>query len=457
MTGDLSTLSAVRGWFDGRRALVIGLGKSGAAAARLLHRLGARVAVTESRPRESLTAALRALPGGIAVEAGSHRFLTERWDLAVPSPGVPAGAWEPLRARGALVWGELELAYRTLSLAGRWPRWNAAVTGTNGKTTTTALLGAIFEAADRPTVVAGNIGTPLSDVVDRIGADTALALEVSSYQLETASAFRPTVGALLNVTPDHLGRHGTLDHYARTKFKLFQEQRGAETAVLNARDARCRTLRALTPAEVAWFGDRLPGPGVRWSALGFSAGSGERWPLPAHLPGRHNWENAAAAIACARALGVPSADVRRALATFRGVPHRLEFIREWRGIRFFNDSKATNVDSTRVALEAFPGRLRLILGGQDKGAPYTPLAGLVRRKVREVLLIGEAAPKIEKELKGAATFHRCGDMAGAVRRAMETAAAGDVVLLSPACASFDQFDNFEHRGRVFREFVEALP
>lgn len=457
MTGDLFALSAVRGWFAGRRALVIGLGKSGAAAARLMHRLGARVSVTESRPREALTEALRALPGGIAVEAGGHRLLSERWDLVVPSPGVPATVWETLRGRGALVWGELELAYRALVLAGRWPRWTAAVTGTNGKTTTTALLGAMFESTDRPTVVAGNIGTPLSDVVDRIGADTALALEVSSYQLETASAFRPTVGALLNVTPDHLGRHGTLDNYARTKFKLFQEQRSGETAVLNARDARCRALRLLAPANIVWFGDRLPGPGVRWSASGFSAESGARWPLPAHLPGRHNWENAAAAVACARILGVPPAAVRRALATFRGVPHRLEFIREWRGVRFFNDSKATNVDSTRVALEAFPGRLRLILGGQDKGAPYTPLAALVRRKVKEILLIGEAAPKIEKDLKGAAPFHPCGDMAGAVRRAAETGSAGDVVLLSPACASFDQFDNFEHRGRVFRALAEALP
>lgn len=456
MTPKIETSPGARGWFDDRRALVIGLGKSGAAAARLLERLGARVSVTESRSRESLGEALRGLPSAITVEAGSHHLLGKRWDLVVPSPGVSASTWEPLRARGALVWGELELAYRALSLAGRWPRWSAAVTGTNGKTTTTALLGAIFEAAGRPTVVAGNIGTPLSDCVDRVTADTALALEVSSYQLETASAFRPTVGALLNVTPDHLGRHGTLDNYARTKFKLFQEQRGDETAVLNARDALCRALRGLAPAGVAWFGDRLPGPGLRWSASGL-VGFGGRWALPAHLPGRHNGENAAAAVACARALGVPGAAVRQALSAFRGVAHRLEFIRERRGVRFINDSKATNVDSTRVALEAFPGRLRLILGGQDKGAPYTPLAGLVRRKVKEILLIGEAAPKIEKDLAGAAAFFRAGDMAGAVRRAAETATAGDIVLLSPACASFDQFENFEHRGRVFRALAEALP
>lgn len=456
MTSKIETSPGLRGWFDDRRALVIGLGKSGAAAARLLHRVGARVSVTESRSRESLGEVLRDLPPAITLEAGGHRLLGDRWDLVVPSPGVPASTWDPLRARGARVWGELELAYRALSLAGRWPRWSAAVTGTNGKTTTTALLGAIFEATGRPTVVAGNIGTPLSDCVDRVTADTALALEVSSYQLETASAFRPTVGALLNVTPDHLGRHGTLDNYARTKFKLFQGQRGDETAVLNARDARVRALRGLAPAGVTWFGDRLPGPGLRWSKSGL-VGFGGRWALPAHLPGRHNWENAAAAVACARALGVPGAAVRQALSSFRGVAHRLEFIRDRRGVRFINDSKATNVDSTRVALEAFPGRLRLILGGQDKGAPYTPLAGLVRRKVKEILLIGEAAPKIEKDLAGAAPFFRAGDMAGAVRRAVETATAGDIVLLSPACASFDQFENFEHRGRVFRALAEALP
>lgn len=446
----------VRPWFAGRRALVIGLGKSGTAAASLLHRLGARVAVTESRPRNDVHAFLRHLPSKIELETGGHRLLDRSWDLVVPSPGVPRTLWEPFRSRGALVWGELELAYRVLSLAERWPRWTAAVTGTNGKTTTTALLGTLFRAAGRRTVVAGNIGTPLCHCVDHITADTALALEVSSYQLETTEAFRPAAAALLNVTPDHLGRHGTMDNYARTKFLLFRNQRGGDTAVLNADDPWCRRGRPSAPGTVAWFGERSDRTAVFWDGRRIRARSGGFWPAPAHLPGRHNRENAMAAVACALALGVPGAAIRRALAEFRGVDHRLQFVRDRRGVRYVNDSKATNVDSTRVALAAFAGPLRLILGGQDKGAPYTPLAGLVRERVAEILLIGEAAEKIAKDLANTVPLVRCGTLARAVRRAAETARAGDVVLLSPACASFDQFKNFEDRGRTFQSLVKAL-
>ena len=510
----------VRGWFEGRRVLVAGLGKSGAAAAGLLSRLGARVSVTEKKSKAQSRPWLRLLPKGTSVEWGTHRFLSRPWDIVVASPGVPASSLAPARARSIPVWGELELGYRVLALAGRWPAWSAAITGTNGKTTTTALLGAIFKSAGRPTVVAGNIGVPLCAVVNDVTARTALALEVSSYQLETAEAFRPAVGAVLNVTPDHLARHGDMESYARAKFRLFQSQGVGDAAVLNGRDPWCRRLASSVSGQVYWFGDRsffgppmlstgekefssplgrrcreaadegcavvlsanqIPHPalsqgerekqfgglrklgdcflgdGVFWDGK-YICGRGltGRWSAPAHLPGRHNIENALAAVACARALGVPSGAIARGLSGFRGVEHRLELVRTWNGIRFINDSKATNVDSTRVALEAFPGPLTVILGGEDKGAPYSPLLPLLRKKARAVLLIGEASSKIERDLAGLRGLERCDTLARAVDRAARSARPGEAVLLSPACASFDQFENFEHRGRCFKEFVGAL-
>jgi UDP-N-acetylmuramoylalanine--D-glutamate ligase len=430
----------VRGWFEGRRVLVLGLGKSGTAAACLLARLGARVAVTEKKSKAECREWIRRLPPGVEVENGTHHFLSRSWDLLIASPGVPPSLWARARARGVPVWGELELGYRALSLAGRWPVRSAAITGTNGKTTTTALLGAILKASGRRTVVAGNIGVPLCAVVNQVDLSTALVLEVSSYQLETAEAFHPTVGAVLNVTPDHLARHKSLASYAAAKFRLFQSQRFGESAVLNAKDPWCRRLGPSVPGKIFWFGDRVPPP----------------WKAPRYLPGRHNSANACAAVACARALGVPPSAIARALATFRGVEHRLEFVRTWRGVNFVNDSKATNVDSTRVALEAIPKPLMLIMGGQDKGAPYGPLVPVLRKKAKRVLLIGKASEKIERELLGRVPVSRCGTVEKAVDLAARMAAPGDVVLLSPACASFDQFENFEHRGRVFKEHARAL-
>lgn len=434
-------IASVRSWFEQRRALVVGLGKSGAASARVLARLGARVSVTEKKQRAACRSWIRLLPSTVPVETGGHRLFRRPWDLVVVSPGVPASAATFFREKGVPVWGELELAYRLLVLADRWPAWSAAITGTNGKTTTTSLMGAIFRAAGRRTVVAGNIGLPLCDVLNDVRPDGALALEVSSYQLETTEAFRPAGGVVLNVTPDHLARHGTMAAYARTKFRLFQSQRPGDAAILNSIDPWCRRLANTVAANVFWFGDRMISP----------------WKPPRHLPGRHNIANAMAAAVCARALGVPDAAIARALDTFRGVEHRLEPVRTWRGVRFINDSKATNVDSTRVALDSLPGRLFVILGGEDKGAPYAPLIALLKKKAKAILLIGEAAPKIAEELAGAAPQVVCGTLAKAVQHAAAAARPGDTVLLSPACASFDQFDNFEHRGRCFKKEVDLLP
>jgi UDP-N-acetylmuramoylalanine--D-glutamate ligase len=446
----------VREWFRDRRILILGLGKSGVAAAGLLKRLGARVAVSEKRTLKDVRPWIRSLPSGVSVETGSHGFLSRAWDRVVVSPGVPNSLWRPLQARGVPVWGELELGYRVLSLAGRWPRCSAAITGTNGKTTTTALLGAIFRASGRLTVEAGNIGVPLCSILNKLTSESALVLEVSSYQLETTEAFRPSVGAVLNVTPDHLARHGTLEVYAETKFRLFQAQGIQDVAVLNKRDPSCRRLASRVPGTVCWFGESGRSD-FYWDGKYLRGKNpSERWKAPAFLPGRHNIENALAAVACAKALGVSARSIARGLAEFPGVEHRLEWVRTWRGIRFVNDSKATNVDSTRVALEALPGPLTVILGGQDKGSPYTPLRPLLRKKAKEILLIGEATPPLQRDLGGLALFP-CGTLERAVERAAQTARPGDTVLLSPACASFDQFENFEHRGRCFKERVAALP
>jgi UDP-N-acetylmuramoylalanine--D-glutamate ligase len=300
----------------------------------------------------------------------------------------------------------------------------------------------MFEAEGERPVVAGNIGTPLCEVVSRVKENTALVLEVSSYQLETTWSFRPTVGIVLNITPDHLARHGTLEDYARIKFQLFQNQLPSQVAVLNKMDSWSKELAKSLRSRISWF----------------DLSSSLR---PTHLLGQHNRENATAAALAARALGVSPSAIQKALKTFRGVEHRLETVRLWRGVSFVNDSKATNVDSTRVALQSFSGNLHVIMGGEDKGSPYGPLTSLLKAKARRVLLIGEAAKKIKKELgdivpRDIVPVVLCGSLERAVEAAAQGARPGDVVLLSPACASFDQFDNFEHRGQVFKKLVHGL-
>lgn len=452
---DISRHPALLHWFQNRRVCVIGLGKSGLAAVRLLQRLGARVSVTEKRSRREVAPWIGQLPSSVRRETGGHRFLQEKWDLIIVSPGVPSELWVALAESGVPVWGELELGYRVLALSGRLPARIAAITGTNGKTTTTALLGAIFRADGERVIVAGNIGTPICSVLDRVTPSTVLVLEVSSYQLETCHAFHPQAGTVLNVTPDHLGRHKTMERYAREKFSLFQNQTLNDAAVLNARDVWCLRLARAVPGRVFWFGGkdiRLEGKKLKSRVPG-KAGV---WGLPRFLPGRHNRENVLAAIGCARFLGASVGSIARALDTFRGVEHRLEHVRTFRGVSYINDSKATNVDSTFVALQALPNPLYVILGGEDKGAPYAPLVPLLKKKAKRVFLIGQAANKIDRELGDAVPVEHAGTLANAVKRAAREAAFGDAVLLSPACASFDQFDNFEHRGRAFKELVAAL-
>jgi UDP-N-acetylmuramoylalanine--D-glutamate ligase len=448
----------------GRKVLIVGLARSGVSAARLAAARGARVAATDRRGADELRDATAALAGlGVSLTLGRHDAAEFTGaDLVVVSPGVPLAIPEIAAARraGVPVLAEVELASRLL---GDVPL--VAITGTNGKSTTTALAGALF-AADRRTFVGGNLGTPLSELALAGGDADVAVVELSSFQLEGIERMRPRVAAVLNVTPDHLDRYPSLDAYAAAKARIFMNQQPGDVAVANAADARAEGMAASTRGDVWTFGHGAPVPrGVRDDGqavhLEGDAGGVERYLVRSRaLRGRHNRENAMAAIACARLLGVPGPTVQRALDAFPGLPHRLELVAERGGVEWVNDSKATNVDSTRVGLSAFPaGRpsVILLLGGLGKKAPYAPLRALFPGRVKALLTIGEDAPAIERELGGAAPVERCGDLARAVARAAALAVPGDAVLLSPACASYDQFRSYEHRGETFRALVAALP
>jgi UDP-N-acetylmuramoylalanine--D-glutamate ligase len=445
----------------GKRVLVVGLGKSGLAAAHFLKERGARVTVSDSRPATLINELSSLLDEGFIVEAGSHGLLTfRRQDLIVVSPGVPMSTPElmTVRAIGAHIIGELELGAQFLRGE------IVAITGSNGKTTTTALLGEILKASGRPTLVGGNIGRPVTAMVAESTPQTWSVLEVSSFQLETVETFRPRIALVLNITPDHLDRHGTFEAYAAAKARITESQTAEDFLVLNAEDAPTQGIAAKTQAQIYWFSARRQikqGTFVHGDSIFFTAKEGAS-PEPVMpvaeigLAGRHNVENVLAAVCAARLAGVPAASVRSAVAAFRAVEHRLEFVRELDGVRYFNDSKATNVDATAKAVEAFPGGIWLILGGKDKDSDYTVLVPLLRGRVKTVITIGSAAEKIERQLAGIVKIERAETMERAVALARANATTGDTVLLAPACASFDQFENYEHRGRVFKELVTEL-
>ena len=370
---------------------------------------------------------------GVEVVLGAEDpALLEGVDLVVKSPGVPADATlvAAARKRGVPVWSEVELGARLV------PNPMIGVTGTNGKTTTTELLGSMFARAGRPGVVAGNVGRPLSALADgELPTDAWLVCELSSFQLEDVKTLRPRVGVLLNVEPDHLDRHGTFAAYRAAKLRLFENQGAEDVAVVP---------RGFGP---------IPGSGRR---VEFDRDD----PLPAEpvLRGSHNRENAVAATAAARAAGVPDEAIADTLRAFTGVAHRLELVREVDGVAYVNDSKATNVAAARRALAAYsPEPVHLILGGSRKGESFQALAESIGANVRRAYVIGEAADAIAAELERAGVpYERSGDLEAAVRIAARAARPGDVVLLSPACASFDQFRDYEDRGERFRALVDAL-
>jgi UDP-N-acetylmuramoylalanine--D-glutamate ligase len=412
----------------GKHVLVVGLARSGMAAAGVLASVGAEVVGFDRN--ESLEAG-RLAELGVEVHLGQEEAtLLQGIDLVVKSPGVPGSTAlvEGARERAIPVWSEIELGSRLLvnPIVG--------VTGTNGKTTTSELLGAMFRAGGRPVEVAGNVGRPLTSLVDNIAPAAWVVCELSSFQLEDVHTLQPHVGVLLNLEPDHLDRHGTLDAYADAKLRMFERQGADDTAIVP------RGFRS------------IPGDARR---LEFAAD--DDLPDEPHIPGPHNRENAVAATVAARTAGIADEAIAHALRTFEGVAHRIELVRELRGVRYVNDSKATNVAAARRALASFPGsRLHVILGGRGKHESYEPLAAAFRSG-DVAYLIGEAAGEIAAALVAAGV--PCGDfgtLEEALRAAAAAAAPGDVVLLSPACASFDQFRDFEARGDAFRELVEAL-
>ena len=446
----------------GKKVLVVGLGKSGLAAALFLRRRGAHVTVSDVRSAEALAKEIPALiEEGIMVETGGHGLLTfRRQDLIVVSPGVPLDTPELAQVKhfGLPVIGELELAARFLK------GHTLAVTGSNGKTTTTTLLGEILAAGGLPTLVGGNIGVPVVALIDDSADETWSVLEVSSFQLETTEQFHPNIAVILNITPDHLDRHGSFENYIRAKERIFVVQTAEDCLVLNADNTPCEEAASRAAARVYWFSIEHPVSQGAWFEQGSlvyrsAVDASTEYVMPSRgipLKGAHNVENVLAAVCAARLAGVPVEAIRRAIENFRAVEHRLEYVATRNGVEYYNDSKATNVDATAKAVASFSRGIHLILGGKDKGSPYTVLADLLRERVTAVYTIGAAAPKIEKDLRGVVSIHSCETLDKAVAAAASAARAGEVVVLAPACSSYDQFENYEQRGRVFKELVKAL-
>jgi UDP-N-acetylmuramoylalanine--D-glutamate ligase len=444
---------------NGKRVLVVGLGKSGVASALFLKKRGAKVAVSDTKSGDDLRNEIPVLlDHGIVVETGGHGERTFRGqDLIVVSPGVPVDAPPLVQARslGESVIGEIELAAQFL------PGPIVAITGSNGKTTTTTLTGEIMTAAGFPTLVGGNIGTPAISLAERAEKQTIIVLEVSSFQLETIQTFRPRVGVVLNITPDHLDRHRTFEAYVNAKARLFENQQAGDFAVFNADDPTCVSMAKRTQAQVFWFSRQKEVQQGAWAQDGkilFRDKSGQREILQVSeipLKGAHNLENVLAAVCAAALMNCAPEKIRQAVVDFKAVEHRLEFVAKIDGVDYYNDSKATNVDATIKALESFPANIHLILGGKDKGSDYTVLNQLLRQRVKRVYTIGAAAAKIESQIKGPEVVH-AETLDNAIRKAHAVAQPGDVVLLAPACASFDQFKNYEERGKVFKEVVDEL-
>lgn len=443
----------------GKKVLVVGLGKSGFAAALFLRHKGAQVTVSDVRSAEALAREIPSLlEEGIMVEAGGHGLLTfRRQDLIVVSPGVPLNTPELVQVRnfGLPIVGELELAARFLK--GKI----LAITGSNGKTTTTALAGQILGESGLPTLVGGNIGVPVVSLIEESTNDTWSVLEVSSFQLETTEEFHPTIAVILNITPDHLDRHGSFEAYARAKERIFAAQQPSDCVVLNADNVRAAEVAKRSISRVYWFSLEHKVSQGAWVEDGYlvfradpDAQTEQVMPLSKiPLKGEHNVENVLAAVCAARLAGVPADAIARTITKFQAVEHRLEYVATVHGVEFYNDSKATNVDATAKALAAFSTGIHLILGGKDKGSDYTVLSQLLRERVRAVYTIGSAAAKIESQLRGVVSIHSCETLDGAVNAAASAARPGEVVLLAPACSSFDQFESYEHRGRVFKQLV----
>ena len=477
-----------------KKVLVVGLARTGEATAEFLLRRGARVTITEKKSREALgVRAENWIRRGVTLETGGHTLASFlEADLIVPSPGVPrVPEFAAALDRGIPVWSEIELASRYLkgTIVG--------ITGTNGKSTTTTLLHLILKNAGRPAFLAGNIGTPLISFVDRSRDDHLYVTEISSFQLEYIRTFRAALAVILNLSGNHLDWHGTMDEYADAKAKLLLGQKPGDRAVLNREDARIWAWKDKAASDVFGFSGRRPvrrGAFVQdeWIIIRDDRASGaqiagnsrvvrddrasvtqiagnsrvvrdrakeDQRILPVSeikLPGRHNRENVLAAALAARLLGVPASRIRKTVRGFRGLEHRLEPVLTVRGVSFVNDSKATTVDATLKALDSFDRTLILILGGKDKGTDFRPLHRAMKRGVKSVVLVGAATEKIRTVLSGTVPLIEARTYAEVVRQGFAAASRGDIVLLAPACTSWDMFADFEERGRVFKREVKRL-
>lgn len=435
---------------EGARVVVVGMARSGIAAVELLVEKGAHVVAVDQAPVANEQLEKLGVP---LKDQDEEAF--QGADLVVLSPGVPADIPEAVNARrrGIAVVGDVEVASWFLEgdIIG--------ITGSNGKTTTTALTGHILRESGIPVQVGGNIGTPVASQVRTSRAGQWNVLELSSFQLETTDKFHARIGAALNVTPDHLDRHGTMANYAAAKARLFCNQTAEDWAILNYDDPTTRGYASAGKGGTAWFSSTSPvdtGAFLKGPEIWLD-GQALMPYVEIPLRGMHNVENTMAAAAMAVRAGASHSQIRAAVKTFPGVEHRIEFVRNLRGVDWYNDSKATNVDATQKALDAFLGGLWVILGGKDKNSDYSLLAPSLEAKAKGVFLIGAAGGKISDQLRGVVPILSCGTLATAVTEAQQRAEPGDTVLLAPACASFDQFENYEHRGREFKRLVEEIP
>ncbi|MDH5642177.1 MAG: UDP-N-acetylmuramoyl-L-alanine--D-glutamate ligase [Nitrospira sp.] len=458
----------------GVNATVVGLARSGIAAARLLQQAGARVTVADRKDRGELGSTFEQLDhSAMTVALGpGYESAFDTADLVVISPGVPyrMAALERVRRRGVKVLSELELASRFFTAP------ILAVTGTNGKSTTVTLIGKMLQATGKRAFVGGNLGTALSEAAGQVLQASrsgvpdpfdALVVEVSSFQLETVERFHPWIAAILNVTTDHQDRYDSIDEYVAAKKRIFENQTSSDYALLNLDDPMVASMRSHVKARVMGFtraqalpsdvsgGAYLDGDRIMVNITGQPEEVCRRCDIK--IIGNHNVENAMAATIYALLCGCPLDAIRRVLREFPGLEHAMEIVRERRGVRFINDSKGTNVDATLKALHSIEQPIWLIAGGRDKGGDFSRLASVIRRHVKRLVLMGEAAPLIANAVQGYESIDRAATLREAVELAAAGAAAGDVVLMSPACASFDMFADYQDRGRQFKSLVQSLP
>lgn len=440
---------------NGKRILVVGLGKTGVATVKFLTEKGAVVFASDEKPASELVDAMSALGDlNVNMQLGEHRLdIMSQTDMVVPSPGVPPFNVMLLEAakRGIPILSEIELAWRFLK------RPMIAITGTNGKTTTTALLGEMLKKAGKEVFVGGNIGNPLIGYVNGKQEDDYVVVEVSSFQLQWVELFKPLISILLNTTHDHLDYHGTFKEYYSIKERIFKNQNGDDLAILNADDPLSPSLSKKIRAEITCFSSskKLTG-GIFLNDEVLRFGD-EIYPLEMiKLPGVHNIENIMAALVAARRCGCHPSSIISAVDEFKGIPHRIEYVGQKNETEFYDDSKATNVGAVVRALETFTGPVILLLGGRNKGGDFSVLSGPITEKVKQLVLFGEAGEEINSIIGGIVPTRRVLSLADAVRFACDCSFFGDVVLLSPGCASFDEFANYKERGRYFKKLVRAL-